>query len=372
MIQSCKYVLMLMSVLLGAWTTASANEQFYIDPFNIEPGESCILAFQLENSQELYGFQADIKLPEGLIIKTVDGKADCSLSERASSSYSIVSNLLNESELRVGAFSLSHTPLEGYNGDILYVSVFAQDDFSGGMLSITNIYGISASDEDVEMPEYTVEIGTVHDDSLYLPDEALIEGTDKGISLILDNETVFTAFQVDMVLSDEISIDESSIELTNRADDSHSLSVKNHGDGLIRIIGFSPQNVPFYDHTGPLITMSLRGEKCGEGSISLKNIRFSTPDAREYLLPDHEAKITVDAASSNGDISQPLGMIVVQDSNIIITGLQDNEKVSLISLDGTPKYLTYSKSSRAELSNISPAVYILDCLTYGGRKIYVY
>ncbi len=367
MTKSLKCLLMSVAMLSGAWSQASASDRLYMDAVNIEPGETCQLALKMENSQPMYGFQADITLPQGLNFDTTaDGKADCQLSDRANDSYTIVSNLVNASMLRVGTFSLTHTPLTGSDGDLLYVSVTASEDFAGGMLTVSNIYASDANDNDVIMPDFSVEIGTVHDDRLYLSDEKMDVNTSRQVSLILDNETVFTAFQADIYTSPGIIIDDNSFALASRVSDGHSISYKRHNDEMVRIAVFSPANTPFEGQSGAVVTFDINAIYSGTQTVTLRNIRFSTPDAREYLLPETEATITVDAPLSVRDNMQDNPNVSIDGTTITVRGLQEHEVMNLYGADGTIRYSAPCRGGIATVTVAPHSMYILN-----GKKIYI-
>lgn len=135
-----------------------AQNRLNVLPANIEPGSTGELSFILENSQEIFGFQLEIQIPEGLDFVTTDGKADIRLSDRAAGGeYSVVSNL-QEWYLRIGAFSTSHTAFNGNDGVLFHVQVRASEDFSGGWVYLSNVRLIDGSDNDVGLPGDGVEI----------------------------------------------------------------------------------------------------------------------------------------------------------------------------------------------------------------------
>jgi len=131
-------LLMLLTMFFGALSVASAADRFFVDAANIEPGETKQLAFNLDNSHEFFGFQADITLPDGLEIVMLNSKPDFKLSSRANSSYAPVSNMLSVNAIRLGAFSTNHTAIFGDSGALLYLNVKASESFTGGTLSVSD------------------------------------------------------------------------------------------------------------------------------------------------------------------------------------------------------------------------------------------
>lgn len=57
--------LIMLAMLFGA-LSAVAENRFYLNPMTINVGETVSLDFQLDNSSEYFGFQADIEMPAGL------------------------------------------------------------------------------------------------------------------------------------------------------------------------------------------------------------------------------------------------------------------------------------------------------------------
>ena len=290
---------MTLALFLGAMSAASAADRFYIDAVNIEPGETKTLAFILDNEQEFYGFQADITLPDGLEIVTNNGKPDITLSSRADASYTIVSNMLANENVRLGTFSTSHTPLTGNYGALLYVKVKADSDFIGGTLAITNVIFIGANDRDVELPDFTIQLGTSHNDSFYIPDFKIAVGETKTIGVILDNETPFTAFQTDIYLPEGLTIVANSFKLTSRkGTGSHSISSKSFSDGRTRVACFATNNVTFTGNTGALLEFEITANKdvAESCTIELKNQLFSMSNGKEYVLPNSITAVTTERA----------------------------------------------------------------------------
>lgn len=293
---------MLVLVLGYVCTGASASDRFYAEPVNIEPGESGTLVFILENEQKYFGFQADIQLPAGLEMVQINGKANISLSPRAGDSYIVVNNILADGRLRIGTFSTTHASFEGDKGALMYLPVRATSDFSGGMLTVSNVLFTGADDCDVRLSDSEVAIGAQHYNRFYIPDITIAVGQTVTAGLVLDNETTFTAFQTDMYLPEGLNVDETSFRLTGRGVDGHTLSAKSSGDGRVRIVCMSAPGSEFSGKSGLLVEFDIIAtegvaENC---MIELKNQIFSTISAKEYYLPNELTNVTTEYAKVTG------------------------------------------------------------------------
>lgn len=291
-------ILITLTLLFAAMSAASAADRFYMDAVNIEPNETRTIAFYLENENPYFGFQGDLKLPEGLEIVTENGKPSITLSSRADNSFRIVSNTLADGTLRFGTFSTSHSSFSGNSGALLYLKVKAASDFAGGELTVKDILFIGSGDKDIEFPDISMTLSTEHNDKAFIPDFKIEVGEAKQISLELSNETSFTAFQVDVILPEGLTIQENSFRLSQRASD-HTISVKSFSDGRTRIACLSLSNAPFSGNTGALVSFTVIADKniAEKSEMQLKNVIFTMPNAREYTLPDSITEITVDSVS---------------------------------------------------------------------------
>ena len=112
-------------------SATSAGNKFYIEDFSIEAGESKEIAILLTNDVTFSGFQADIYLPEGLSIYQEDDEYIFDLSSRATRSHSISSALQADGAYRIACFSSSSKDIKENEGELVYFTVIADDDFSG-------------------------------------------------------------------------------------------------------------------------------------------------------------------------------------------------------------------------------------------------
>lgn len=289
-------ILMTLALLFGAVSAASAADRLYMDDSYVLPGQSRTLALQLENAASYFGFQTNISLPTGLRFSAVGDVPSVNLSARMGSDFSLVSNLQSPQSLSVGAFSPTHTAISGNYGALLYFDVIADDAFAGGEITLSNTHFTTATDSDVAFDNVTVNVRNQTVNSCYLPDLSIAVTETKKVSVMLDNETPFSAFQADLYLPEGFSIKEGSFATTSRTS-AHTLSTMTFSDGRTRIICFS-ESAEISAGTGAILEFEVCvykdvAEAC---SIQLKNLTFSTSDAIEYFLPNTSANVTVSGA----------------------------------------------------------------------------
>ena len=312
---------MLLVLLFGAIFSGMAVNRLQIETAGIEPGETIAVPISLENDQTFYGFQLDIAFPEGLDAVQKNGNADVILSSRLDNSFQLVTNKLADGKLRILAFSTSHQAITGNSGPLFYINVSAADDFSGGQLSATNMRMVGEGDRDVILPDLTVELGTEHNNHFYIQDFKIAVGETKTVSLILDNETEFTAFQTDLYLPEGISIVPNSAKMTSRGYASHSISMKSFSDGRARIACLSPNSDAFRGNRGALLTIDFTANKdaAETSKIQMKNQTFVTPHVKEYKLPNSECTVTTERALVESITLEPTSLVLVEGNSQQLT-----------------------------------------------------
>lgn len=342
-------ILMTLALFLGAMSAASAADRFYIDAVNIEPDETRTLAFYLENENPYFGFQGDLKLPEGLEVVTETGKPSITLSSRADNSFQIVTNTLADGSLRFGTFSTSHSAFTGHTGALLYLKVKATSEFAGGELTVKDILFIGNGDKDVEFPNISISLGIEHNDKAYIPDFKISVGEAKQISLELSNETSFTAFQMDIVLPDGLTIQDNSFRLSQRASD-HTVSGKSFSDGRTRIACLSLTNTPFAGNSGALVSFTVIAHKdiAEKSEMQLKNVIFTMPNAREYTLPNSVTEIAAERALVESITLSPSEITMVADGSTSVI------QATVLPTFASTKDLEWS-SSAPEIASVSQA-----------------
>ncbi len=195
-----------MLLTMAVHFSASAD-RFYLKSTDLKPGETETLQFILENTEEYYGFQAEVTLPAGIQgVKGNDGELAISLSNRANDGkFRVNSNETAGGNLIMGAFSANHRPFTGNDGVLVNLNVSVSDDFVGGIVKISNVMFVNSQNKDVEFESTSFGL-TVKGITLNKTDLLLTEGetaaltatiaisgtTDKTVTWSSSNESVAT------------------------------------------------------------------------------------------------------------------------------------------------------------------------------------
>ncbi len=159
-----KIFFMLMMLVTIASTSANAQNRFFLNPIDLEPGTTGTLELMLDNPDTpFYGFSVDVTLPKGLeFVMKSDGKADVTLNDdRLANSYQLVTNIKN-GKLLMGTFSADpEQSIKGTSGAVAYIKVNVSPDFKESTLTLSNIKLINESDSDVPMTNQTPKIGVL-------------------------------------------------------------------------------------------------------------------------------------------------------------------------------------------------------------------
>lgn len=350
MIRLNKTMVLLFLMLLALPLASRAKDTFYIAPVNIAPGDSKTITLNLDNSQVFRGFQTDIELPEGLkIASKSNGNFDISLTDRGSSSFSVSSNLMSDGSVRILGYSTQGEAIKGNQGALVRISVRASSDFSGGYIKLKNSIFSDVNNRDVKLDNSQLFVGTKEQNDVSVKGGDISPEVSKAFSLELSNESEMTAFQMDVVLPNGLSLDLSKTRLTGRCGN-HQLQTKQLGNGKVRIICMSSNNTSISGKTGSVIDMWIKAEKgiTGNQIVKLENIIFSDVKARTYRMDPFSFVVDVKyVPASSVSISESNIQLEVSDSRQLMASLlpenctdktiiwkSDNEKVATVSDNG--------------------------------------
>ena len=350
MIRLNKTMVLLFLMLLALPLASRAKDTFYIEPVNVVPGESKTITLNLDNSQVFRGFQTDIELPEGLkIASRSNGNFDISLTDRGSSSFSVSSNLMSDGSVRILGYSTQGESIKGNQGALVRISVRASSDFSGGYIKLKNSIFSDVNNRDVKLDNSQLFVGTKEQNDVSVKGGEISPEVSKAFSLELSNESEMTAFQMDVVLPNGLSLDLSKTRLTGRCGN-HQLQTKQLGNGKVRIICMSSDNTSISGKIGSVIDLWIKAEKgiAGNQIVKVENIIFSDVKARTYRMDPLSFVVDVKyVPATSVSISESNMQLEVSDSRQLTASLlpenctdktilwkSDNEKVATVSDNG--------------------------------------
>lgn len=158
----------------------------------------------------------------------------------------------------------------GVNKDIpLYVPVGSKSKYQAteGWKDFTNIIEIDVStDNALAMDNLTGYVGK----TIILP-------------ILLNNEQQITGLQFDLVLPEGVTVakkanGKNDITVTERMEESYSLSSNTMDDGSVRVTGLSGESIPFTGNSGAIVNVVLQVDESvaeGDHQIQVKNIVLS-------------------------------------------------------------------------------------------------
>ena len=129
-----------------------------------------------------------------------------------------------------------------------------------------------------------------------VPDQKIgLDGT-TTVEIGLNNyETNFVAFQMDLTLPEDVSIDKTGCELSSRiTDENQELTIGKLESGDYRITSTSLSLTPISGNEGTLLTLKLTAAEDFEGGqATISNIRFSTSNSVKVVMSDETFDIDI-------------------------------------------------------------------------------
>lgn len=296
--------LMCMSMLTIVNTFALfAQNAFYIQETKLDAGAKQTLSVSLANTDEVTGFQFDIKLPSGITVNTTlndddETVPDISLSERKKSKHQLSCAMQTDGSYRIVVLSMSNQTFRDNDGAIVNLSVTASSTMTSGSYAVdmTNIHIVPMADgvqgDRIDQTDYTGYVSVVNQSEsgnvntvLKLGTSSLKAGSNQTISVALENNIEVTAFQFDIMLPNGITVnnyvnddDETvpNIQLTSRKASSHSISCNKREDGRYTIVVLSMKNQAIKGTEGDVVAIDINVPitMSGNYDVVLSNIHI--------------------------------------------------------------------------------------------------
>ena len=151
-------------------------------------------------------------------------------------------------------------------------------------------------------------------DRFYIENLTICAGDTRTVSILLDNETEYTAFQSDLYLPEELTA--TGFTLTSRKHSSHTLSVSTLPDGGIRLLSYSVKVKPYSENSGALVSFSVTAHEdfTGPATIVVCNTLFTTLTGIEVPLADEACTVRL---GLKGDVNCD-GLVDINDVTMMI------------------------------------------------------
>ena len=163
-------------------------------------------------------------------------------------------------------------------------------------------------------------------DMFYIEGFSISAGETRTVSILLDNETAYTAFQTDIYLPEGLIVEQEDgdyiFDLTSRKGRDHNIASQVQADGAIRIMSYSPSIKTYSGNSGALVTFNVtaREDFAGLKSIELKNTIFSTTSGMEIPFNDETCQVT-------GSLNDLTGEIVFEEGGDKTSAMDENGNI---------------------------------------------
>ncbi len=127
---------------------------------------------------------------------------------------------------------------------------------------------------------------------------SLMAGETRTVSIKLDNEMDYTAFQMDLTLPEGLTA--SNFQLTDRAG-SHAFDVSTLSNGKTRVLCYSPAIEVIEGHEGVLLTFDVTATDDIKGIITVDGIELVTTDCQTELM--NSFTISVNSATRVNELN---------------------------------------------------------------------
>ena len=160
-------------------------------------------------------------------------------------------------------------------------------------------------------------------DRFYIEDFIMMPGETRTVSIMLDNDGEYTAFQTDIYLSHGLTVEQEDgdyiFDLTSRKARDHNIASQLQQNGCIRIMSYSPSVKTYSGNSGALVTFNViaSADFSGPATISLKTTLFTTTSGGEISFADETCTVTCPDLNMSGDVNCD-GVVDINDLAMLI------------------------------------------------------
>lgn len=340
-------------------------------------GSNQTLSIAMDNNIDVTAFQFDIMLPNGITVNNYVNDDDetvpnIQLTSRKASSHSISCNKREDGRYTIVVLSMKNQAIKGTEGDVVAIDINVPITMSGNYdVVLSNIHIVPLVNGSqgirIDQPDVTASItidnegggGTpTGDNTMTVAPLVLKPGETGMLNIDMTNEKSICSFQFNIKLPEGISIvkeynedDEymEVINLTSRKKSSHELSFKQTADGGYFLIAYSLSNASFRDNSGSIVSIKVKADdNLAEGNygVILSNVIMVTPDEEKISQEDYSGLISVTSSNGIADTNHNEDIHVMpKKDGIVVEGLINGDKLTLVSVEGKCLFTTVSKNS---------------------------
>lgn len=146
-------------------------------------------------------------------------------------------------------------------------------------------------------------LGAAATDRFYIEDFTISPGETCTVSILLDNEAEYTAFQSDLYLPEGLTA--TNFALTDRKNANHTLTTTVQPDGAIRLLSYSLNVKTYSGNSGALVTFDVTASEdfVNPVVIDLRNTLFATVAGIEIPFNDEACTVAPTTSFITGDVN---------------------------------------------------------------------
>lgn len=294
--------------LLATATVGNAENRFYINDFEIEPGETKTVCVQLDNEVAFAGFQADILYPEGFTVTN-----EKLVAERIAD-HTLSYHLQDDGYVRYISISFSNSSFVGTSGDFLSFDITAPADAEAGSQYTISLKELHFSyTENYEVTPYVLENSqctitipsneeepTLPANCVYMEDFSIEAGItlDNSIqkSINFSSEYQITGFSAELVLPEGLYVDEYLSGSNSWYKPTTNISVT---DNVVSMSVSSSRALTVYDGAIANIYFYTDETFSGIHTLEFRNVKFIDGSGIEQSLSNTTFVVTGPEAEDN-------------------------------------------------------------------------
>lgn len=148
-----------------------------------------------------------------------------------------------------------------------------------------------------------VTLGVAATDRFHIEDFSISPGETITVSILLDNETAYSAFQSDLYLSEGLTA--TNFSLTDRKNSNHTFTATVLPDDGIRLLSYSLKLKTYSGNSGALVTFDVTAadDFAGDATIRLQGTMFTTAAGVEVPFDDETCHVTLPVTVLLGDVN---------------------------------------------------------------------